>query len=206
MLTTRAKNEIAGAGLALVAIAIVLGSWRSAHREAVQLKAALETQNAVLAAAGKQETARDAALKTSLEQIEDLKKRVQTPQQVISQLPQVLPLPKPISLVPVAPAAHGGGPETGPAPAGEAILPAVDLKPLFDFGAACKECQATVATLQQDKLSDAAKLGAMTKERDAAVAAAKGGKIWTRIKRAAKWFAIGAGFGAAALCGSGHCK
>jgi hypothetical protein len=41
------------------------------------------------------------------------------------------------------------------------------------------------------------KVAALTHERDAAVKAAKGGGFWTRTRRAAKWFLIGAGAGLA---------
>jgi hypothetical protein len=42
------------------------------------------------------------------------------------------------------------------------------------------------------------KTAALTKERDAAVRAAKGGSVLRRIARAGKWFAIGAAAGAIA--------
>ncbi len=59
---------------------------------------------------------------------------------------------------------------------------------------------------QQQKQKLDGSLKAMTAERDTWKAAAKGGSFWQRTKRSAKWLAIGAGAGAVALCGSGHCK
>jgi hypothetical protein len=199
MLTLRVKLEIAAAILALVAVAIVGGSWLGAREEAIKLKATLDAQNAVIADAGKREAARDAALKDSLAAVEDLKKRTQTPVQALNALPQVLPLPQPITLQLPAALAQGNPSLAGvqPGQSQNAVIPAADLKPLFDFAATCKECQAKLSAAAADKADDAVKLAALTKERDVAVTAAKGGSKWQRIKRAAKWFGIGALVGAA---------
>jgi hypothetical protein len=81
---------------------------------------------------------------------------------------------------------------------GDAILPAADLKPLYDFALECKACQAKLAASQGDLNDEKVKSAALTKERDAAVQAAKGGSALRRIGRAAKWFALGAAAGAIA--------
>jgi hypothetical protein len=80
----------------------------------------------------------------------------------------------------------------------DAILPAADLKPLCDFALDCKACQAKLATSQADLNDEKTKTAALTKERDAAIRAAKGGSALRRVARAAKWFAIGAAAGAVA--------
>jgi hypothetical protein len=206
MLTLRHKLEIAGALIALVIIGIVGGSWIGAREESIRLKATLDAQNSIIAEAAKREDAREATLRDSLAQLEDLKKRTQTPTQVIQAMPQVLPLPQPITLNLPAALAQGQPNLAGVQPGQSATIPAADLKPLFDFAASCKECQAKVLVLQQDKVDDAVKIGGLTKERNAAVTAAKGGSKLQRIKKAAEWLAIGIVAGAAALCGSGHCK
>jgi hypothetical protein len=79
-----------------------------------------------------------------------------------------------------------------------AVLPAVDLKPLYDFALDCKACQARLTAAQSDLVDERTKTAALTKERDAAVTAAKGGSALRRIARAAKWFALGAAVGAVA--------
>jgi hypothetical protein len=86
-----------------------------------------------------------------------------------------------------------------------AQIPAVDLKPLFDYVQDCRSCQAQLAA-KQDSADNATKLAALTRERDAAMTAAKGGTFWQRLHRNALWFVIGAGAGAATLCGTGHCR
>ncbi len=87
-----------------------------------------------------------------------------------------------------------------------AQIPAADLKPLFDYVQDCRSCQAQLAAAKQDSTDNAAKLAAVTKERDAAITAAKGGTFWQRLHRNALWFVVGAGAGAVAVCGTGHCR
>jgi hypothetical protein len=87
-----------------------------------------------------------------------------------------------------------------------AQIPAADLKPLFDYVQDCRSCQAQLAAAKQDATDNAAKLTAPTRERDAAVATAKGGTFWQRLHRNALWFVVGAGAGAVAVCGTGHCR
>lgn len=87
-----------------------------------------------------------------------------------------------------------------------AQIPAADLKPLYDYVQDCRACQAQLAAARQDATDNAQKLAALTRERDAAITAAKGGGFWRRLRRNALWFVVGAGAGAAALCGSGHCR
>jgi cobalamin biosynthesis Mg chelatase CobN len=85
-----------------------------------------------------------------------------------------------------------------PSQAADAVLPAADLRPLYDFALDCQACRAKLAASQADLTDEKTKTAALTKERDAAVTAAKGGSALRRIARAAKWFAIGAAAGALA--------
>ena len=87
-----------------------------------------------------------------------------------------------------------------------AQIPAADLKPLFDYVQNCRSCQAQLAAAKQNATDNATKLTAITRERDAAVVTAKGGTFWQRLRRNALRFVAGAGAGAVALCGSGHCR
>lgn len=204
MLTTRVKLEIAGAIVALLVVGVVGGSWLGAREEGIRLKATLDAQNFIIADAGKREDAREEALKGSLAQLEEAKKRTQTPTQVVQALPGVLPLPQPITFNIPTNAPQDPGNKGALPTAPSAQIPAADLKPLYDFAVTCKECQAKLQSAQADKADDVIKIGALTKQRDEAVIAAKGGSKWSRIKRAAKWFAIGAAAGAVAVKASGH--
>jgi hypothetical protein len=86
--------------------------------------------------------------------------------------------------------------KSGQAP--DAILPAADLKPLYDFAMDCKACQAKLAAAQSDLNDERTKTAALSKERDDALRTAKGGSALRRIARAAKWFVLGAAAGAIA--------
>jgi len=204
--------------VAAVALAIALGvgvigfrSWLEERDDRMQMSATIASQNSIIAAAEKREQDRAQQLADTLKQIADLKASVQTPQQVIREVPQFLPpLPQPLSTIPPsgAPttpaqpgqAATAGAPGSGaihtPAKPGEVAapdvrVPSADLKPLFDFVQDCRACQAKLAAAQQDAQDQHTKNDALTKERDAAVKAAKGGSVWTRTVRAVKWVAIG---------------
>jgi hypothetical protein len=78
------------------------------------------------------------------------------------------------------------------------VIPAQDLKPLYDFTLDCKACQAKLSASQADLADEKTKTVTLTKERDQALTAANGGSTWRRIGRAAKWFILGAAAGAIA--------
>jgi len=83
--------------------------------------------------------------------------------------------------------------QTSNAPAAE--IPSADLKPLFDYVQNCRACQAQLAAAQKNSADDAAKISALTRERDAAITASKGGSFLRQLRRNAIWFAIGAAGG-----------
>src|SRR5713101_9849509 len=102
-------------------------------------------------------------------------------------------LPLPISLrLPDLTAAPNS---SEPAPASISV-PQADLKPLYDALADCRACGLERDALKRDLADEQAKTTALLRERDAAIAAARGGAFWSRLKRNAKWFAIGAVVGA----------
>jgi len=89
-------------------------------------------------------------------------------------------------------------PSRKPGQTADALLPAADLKPLYDFALDCKACQAKLAAAQSDLNDEKTKTAALAKQRDAAIRTAKGGSALRRIARAAKWFVMGAAAGAIA--------
>jgi len=88
----------------------------------------------------------------------------------------------------------------------EAQIPAADLKPLYDFVQDCRACQAQLAAAKLSAADDASKFAALTRERDAAIQASKGGSIGRRIRRDIVWLLAGAAAGSAAICATGHCR
>ncbi len=228
----RRTLEIAAFCAALLIAALAIHAWLSSRDEQHRLQTTLATQKQILDAADAREHTRDATLNDALAKIEKLKRATQTPQQILRDLPNYLPLPQPITLAPTAaataaqqgtalPEKSASARSTQPKPPPDAKslptapqpivpcnpanaasncvvqMPSTDLKPLYDFTQNCRECQLRLAAAQQDHADDLTKLDSLTRERDAAITAAKGGTFWRRLRRNALWFVVGAGLGAA---------
>ncbi|MHB8502693.1 MAG: hypothetical protein ACYDCG_00220 [Candidatus Acidiferrales bacterium] len=180
---------------------IIFVSWQADRRDRAQLAIQLAAAQQTIAQATSTQHNRDVLLDQTLAQITAQKQAAVTSAQILKALPNALPLPAPITPQTQAPATETGlpsNPSPKPGQPTDAILPAADLKPLYDFALDCKACQAKLAASQSDLNDEKTKTAALTKERDAAVRAAKGGSALRRIARAAKWFLIGAAAGAVA--------
>jgi|SRR6266849_10762712 len=168
----RSWIRIAEVGFFVVVAVALLAAWRADRRDRTQLAAQ--------------------------------KRSVVTPAQILRDLPSEIPLPVPLALQPEpdsppSDSQHGAtGKVAVPSAPSHAVIPSEDLKPLYDFAIDCKACQAKLSAAQSDLADEKIKTTTLTKERDDAVHAAKGGGAWRRIARAAKWFAIGAAAGAIA--------
>ncbi len=222
---TRLWIRLAAIVVTATLAAIVLAAWRADRRDRAQLAADLATGRQALAQATAHQHDRDAQLLQTLAALAAEKRAVTAPAQIVRELPKQIPLPAPIALQtpnpsqqvekghPVAgvypESRRASGPEglesapsesapTGKAAAPQAVIPAEDLKPLYDFALDCKACQAKLAAAKADLTDERAKTAVLTRERDAAVRAAKGGSLLRRIARNAKWLAIGAAAGAIA--------
>jgi hypothetical protein len=200
----------------LVVLVIVGASWVGAREEAIRAKATVDAQQTVIAAAEKQakdlvtaEAERDRLTAVNVAALQAAAAKQVTPAQIAAWIPQQLQqLPgTPITLsIPTATAQN-------PTPDAIARIPQADLPGLRDQIEKCQECGVKLATAQQDATSKdqrlllaGQELSAVSVERDAYKKAAKGGGFWSRVKSKGKWFAIGAGVAAGALCGTGHCK
>jgi hypothetical protein len=171
---------------------ILLFSWRADRRDRDHLASELAATKQLLTAADTRQHDRDTQLAQTLATLAAEKRTVLMPAQIIRELPAQITLPAPITLqtVPALP--------NSPTPKTNAVIPAEDLKPLYDFTIDCKSCQARLATAQSDLTDERAKTAALTRERDDALRVARGGSVFRRITRAAKWFLIGAAAGAVA--------
>ncbi len=191
---------------ATLAIA-VLSAWRADRRDRAQLAADLAAAKQALAQADTRQHERDAQLVQTLATLAAEKRTVTTPAQIVRELPQQISLPSPIVLQPAPSSNPGSEPARAAAAADaardsnqtQAVIPAEDLKPLYDFTLDCKACQSKLAAAQGDLTDERAKTAVLARERDEAVRAAKGGSVFRRMARAAKWLAIGAAAGAIAV-------
>jgi len=194
----------------ILAITIFV-AWQADRRDRAQLANQLAAAQQTIAQAAASQHDRDTLLNQTLAQIAAQKQSPATPTQILKDLPVALSLPAPITMLSASPeparttsAGSAGAstlpsnPSPKPPQVADAVLPAADLKPLYDFALDCKACQAKLAASQSDLTDEKTKSAALTKERDAAVRAAKGGSALRRIARAAKWFALGAAAGAVA--------
>jgi hypothetical protein len=209
--------------LAEIAFVILLAaalfvSWRESRLEHDQLTTALAEAKQALSAADARQHDRDARLNQTLAVLADRKSQFQTPAQLTTDIANQIPLPAPFEVQSAAsPSSNAKFPDSsasgkaanplaGPRSSSESPMPAKvqtvipdqDLKPLYDFALDCKACQAKLDAAQGDLADEQAKTAVIGKERDAALKAAKGGSMWRRTIRAAKWFALGAAAGALA--------
>jgi hypothetical protein len=202
--TNPMPNKLHTAALAAAIIAAILTAktWQSQRKSALDLAATLATQATQLKQAADREQQRNEQLQSALAAIDAQKRRVQTPQQAAAAIPGVLPpLPLPIKID--LPNLSQSPQQSTPAPATISI-PQPDLKPLYDSLQDCRACKLERDAAKQNLLDEQARVTALTRERDAAIATAHGGTFWVRLKRATKWFAIGVAAGAAATAASRH--
>lgn len=199
---------------ALGGTGIALSAWRGAHDAWVQAQGTIREQEQTVRQAkqsaariASEEKRRDEAEAAQLAGMKKQVERLKSTREIAAWLPKQVPTPEPVKIkVPQAT-------KTSPTPAAVATIPQPDLPALRDYVESCKVCSVKLHAAQQDLAAQkqqlqlaGERLSAVEKERDAALKAAKGGGFWHRMKNEFKWFVIGAGAGAAALCGSGHCQ
>jgi hypothetical protein len=182
-------------GAALIAASFLASAWRTARHDSQQLAATLAAQNTLIRQAGDREKQRDSQLAGALAAIESQKRAIHTPQQAANQLASALPpLPLPISIDTLNLSAPLPSDEP---PSASISIPKPDLVPLYDELQDCRADAVQNDALKQNLADEKARSAALLHERDAATAVAKGGTIFLRLKRAAKWFALGVAAGAA---------
>lgn len=182
--------------VAAIALALVADAWRSARHDSAQLTATLASQKTMIEQAAEREKQRDAQLSTALEAVAAQKIKIQTRQQAATAIPSVLPpLPIPVSIHLPDLSASSKSKEDLPA---SISIPQADLKPLYDGLQDCRTNALENDSIKKDLADQKAQTAAILRERDAALAAAHGGTFWVRLKREAKWFAIGIAVGAVA--------
>ncbi|HLZ91093.1 MAG TPA: hypothetical protein VKQ28_05210 [Candidatus Acidoferrum sp.] len=214
MISLRAKLELLAAVILLVAAVLGFRTWLSEHDLRMRAEAQAKAQEAVqsqaaaqIAVLGKQMADRDAAYQAQLRSLDSRFSQAQSPDQIAQLVSGLMGLKQPIQIV--TPAATAANPNPQPV----AQVPVMDAPQAKAYIQECEACKAERAKLQADA-ADRAKQADLAQKQIEALkgevttwkTAAKGGTVLQRLGRAAKWVAIGAGAGAAALCGSGHCK
>ena len=205
-MSSQALFKLAITGVIVTFCVAAFFAWRADQRDRAQLAAELAATKQLLAAADSRQHDRDSQLAQTLAALAAEKRTVVTPAQIASELSKTIPLPNPIALQTASSSVSEANTQQSaidsPVPKNisnipaQAVIPAEDLKPLYDFSLDCKACQAKLVAAQGDLTDERAKTASLTKERDDALRIAKGGSAWRRIGRAAKWFLIGAAAGA----------
>jgi hypothetical protein len=214
-MTTKRKIEIVAAALLLLALVAALVVY--VHEREDRLRAEYESKVAQAAKDAAEKTysdaqkrieQREAEYQKQLQATQDLIKSVQTPQQAVKSLPQVVTLPQPIYIpnpsttIQSKPGEGGNDGGTHQQNTADAVIPAESVKPLFDKLAQCRQAEAALLqcqlTLDDKKDQDEAlraEIDALKKEVDAWKHASKGGTKLTRLKRGGKLLVIGAVLG-----------
>lgn len=215
MITLRGKLEMVAILLLVAGAAVGFRTWLGEHDARLQAEAKSKAQEEVQrlsveqsAALQKQIADRDAAYRTELQSLDKKFSLAANPDQIALLLSQLMGgLKQPIQIV--TPPATAATPNPQPV----AQVPLVDAPQVKAYFAECETCKAERVKLQADAVDRAKQaelaqkqIEALKGERDTWEKTAKGGTVLQRIGRAAKWLAIGAGAGAVAMCGSGHCK
>lgn len=217
-MTLRTRIEAAAAAVALLLALYAWHAWRAEGRAraAAESQAASAQKDFTQAAARiadlkKQDAAREAVAARQIARIKALSEAAKTPAQIVKWIPTQVPLPAPVILR----ESNGTNGTNGVGSGGPqyAAIPAADLDPLKDFIVQAKECAVELPAARQDLSSCQAQaklageqLAAAERERDAYKTALQGGTLWRRLGHDLKVAGIGAAIGAAAVCGSGHCR
>ncbi len=210
MTLTKWIRVMAGIVLLTTFVAIEV-AWRAQISDRATLAAELAATKTALEAAAARQQERDAKLADTLAAIAKQKRAVQSPAQIVKEMPLQMHLPAPIALQ-NAPAASGSllGESSSQTPKTDgtssdskasnlqAVVPGEDLRPMYDFALDCQACQASLAASKSNLADEQGKTRALTKERDDTLRVARGGSILRRIARASKWMLIGAAAGAVA--------
>ncbi len=205
-------SGVAVAGLGLGALAV--SGYIKERERAVKAETVAETQAQVqkqltgqIADLQKQMTDRDALYQQQLQSLQTKLGQATTPTQIAQLVSQLMGLKEPIQITTPLPTSQN------PNPSPIAQISLEDAPQFKAYVQTCEECKLNLTKTQAD-LADRAKQAELAQqqiesikaERDSWKVAAKGGTKWQRFKKAIKYLGIGAGIGAAALCGSGHCR
>jgi len=168
----------------LCVLALIAGSaWRDHVRDDARRDAAIETQKSEIAQV---EQRIAAAQNDAASRIADLERERKELLTQPGRAPQVIR-----ELVPLqAPIQSSGNPAKAPPDAPSATLTRDQQVDLAQYALGCKECSIERNQLQQQTKDQQEIISRQKVELDAVKTSAKGGSVWQRAKRIAKWGAI----------------
>lgn len=222
-MTSRTRLEAAAGILALAFCVYGVHEYRAERRARAAAEATAKAAQAQIVDAQHQrdvlaraDASRDADAQKEIAGLQAQAAKAATPKQIVAYLNAELakntklPVPVEIALPPVNQSLTL--PPNG-LPSATLSIPAPDLQPLRDLAVQAQQCAVELPVAKSDLSScqtqlklAGEQLSAAERQRDAYAAALKGGTWWHRTVHALKIFGIGAAAGAAAVCGSGHCK
>lgn len=214
MIWTSTYSKVTVAVLALGLGAVVLSEYTAHVKADAEAQATIKTQAAnqkvlqdQLAVLQKEIADRDAQYQADKKAQDTKFQQATSPAQIAGLVAQFMGLKQPIQIVQPAPTA------ANPNPAPVAQVSTLDAPQVKTYLEECESCKLQLPKLAQDNANLQAQLGvkdntikSVEQQRDAAITEAKGGGVWKRTKKALKYLGIGALAGAAAVCGSGHCR
>lgn len=177
---------------AVFAVVVCIGlffvgnSWLKEHDARLTLAAQTQANNDGIAAIQEKDNERVKFLESALSSLSKLQDRTKTTPQVVAAAPQVIDVPTPIRQVTQAEAAAAPSLSVD-----DIVIPAIDVKPLFDAQVACKKCELANASLKEQVTNLTAISTLKDKQHAEDVQALKGGTKMQRFTTAAKWMGVG---------------
>ena len=179
-------------------------AWRDAHDANIRLQTEIEFKDWMIGELHAQREAIDRGMAQRAEEtaklaqaVEELKRRPIPVREIVREIPQYVNLPgAPTVVEPPAPT-----PGEKPAEPSFVFDPA-QAKALREFYLDChranlelKSCGEDKADLFKKEAAYKEQVKLLTEERDSAVKAFKGGGLWLRFRKNAKWFLVGGATG-----------
>lgn len=190
-------------GLGLVLFFMAARAWLEQREDRIKLDAELRATKQLILDREKRLKElneriewRDKALVDAVKKIEELKARPATIREIVKEIPHYIPAVEPV-IKPPDPAAPNAPPAM--------VFDEDSAQGLRAFYLECHEktlklesCQDDVGDWKRKEVTWEEKEKILEQQRDAAIRTVKGGSLWQRFKRNAKWLGIGVGVGAAA--------
>jgi hypothetical protein len=176
---------------AVCALAILIGgsAWREHVRDDAQRDAVLQNQKSDIAGLEQQITAARSAAQAQIAALERERQALaHTPERAPEIIRQLVPMQTPLQQT--APITAQSPPD-----APSAVITKRQEIDLAQYALACKQCTTERDQLAQETKSDAELIARQKLEIDAARKSSKGGSVWQRTVRIAKWGLVFGGLG-----------